>query len=111
MSRRGHPRFFELTREMDIIHEAKNTGYATQEDPLSNFKMCEHFNCPNCGMKIPAWLGALIRMSDKWSRLIQLVNNPNADKVGETIADTLGDLAGYDLVVRILREEWENERK
>jgi len=103
-SRRGHPRFYEILEELGKTHELKNTGYAKPEDPLSNFKMCEQFKCPTCKTPIPAWLGALIRASDKWSRLVQLAGDPTNDKVSESIEDTLTDLAGYSLIIRVLRE-------
>jgi len=34
----GHPRFYELTKEMEELHSAKNNDYARGGNPLGNFK-------------------------------------------------------------------------
>lgn len=93
----GHPRFFELTKEMEDIHERKNQNYATTENPLSNLKDVSELG-------IDPFLGCLVRMADKWSRLKQLATG-KPDVVGESIEDTLKDLANYCLLAIILWEE------
>jgi hypothetical protein len=79
------------------LHKAKDSDYAGYV-PLSNFKQCERFG-------VPAWQGALIRMSDKWSRLMSVLEKGKSDVAGETIDDTLDDLAVYAVIVRVLRDE------
>jgi len=92
-----HKKFLLLIDEMVILHRNKNANYGSNSDPFANFRECEKFG-------IPAWLGCLVRMSDKWSRLINLANGV-PDKVGESITDTLLDLSIYAMICKILFEE------
>ena len=102
----GHPMFYELILQMCKIHEIKNKGYGIG-NPLGNFMECERFN-------IPAWKGCLVRMTDKYSRICNLVakmDNPeyqDAIKM-ENLEDTLIDLANYSLLCIILLREY-NEK-
>lgn len=84
---------------MADLHDRKNANYASDSDPLSNLKMCESFG-------VPAVMGTMVRMSDKWSRLTQLAKG-KPDEVGESMKDTLIDLAIYCLLMIILLEEKE----
>ena len=56
----AHPYVKETFDRLWELHQAKEADYAGQA-PLSNFRQCERFG-------VPAWRGALVRMSDKWSR-------------------------------------------
>lgn len=101
----GHPRFYELLELMKETHDKKNSDYSDDEDPFSNFRECEKFG-------IPAYKGALVRMSDKWSRIINLINKGGKHKVkDESITDTLIDLANYALITTILIEEAKQDGK
>lgn len=100
--RKGHPRFYELIKQMEDLHDRKNANYAEDENPLSNLRECEKFG-------IPASHGVMVRMSDKWSRLTQLMNGKQ-DMVGESIKDTLMDMAVYSLLLTILIEEDEAKK-
>jgi len=91
-----HPRFKEILAEMNRIHEAKDHDYAG-DVPFSNFRKSESFG-------VPAWKGAMVRMSDKWSRLCTLATKDAMVK-DEKFEDTLLDLANYALIIYILREE------
>lgn len=46
-------------------------------------------------LKTYGHVAALVRMSDKWNRLNNLMLNPSVDDNGESVNDTLLDLAGY----------------
>jgi len=103
----GHPRFYELVWEACELHERKNRGYATTQNPLSNFYECEKLG-------VPAWQGCLVRMSDKWSRIQNLAlaetgthidDVMQAAKRMESITDTLFDLSIYAMIDIILYEE------
>jgi hypothetical protein len=94
----GHPRFYALLKEMEDLHDRKNNNYSKDTDPLSNLKQSESFG-------IPAYLGALVRMSDKWSRLQELAKGKK-DLVGESFTDTLMDMAVYAILCIILYEEY-----
>jgi len=89
-------RFQELVKDMVELHDRKNRDYAG-EDYLSNFLMCER-------MGIPAWKGTLIRLSDKFSRVMNIAKTYEVSVSDETVMDTLTDLAVYAIITRILYE-------
>lgn len=96
----GSPRFMELLKSMKDTHIAKNAGYAGADNPdfFANFRDCE-------GIGISAFMGALVRMGDKWSRIKSLARDPSNERVGEAITDTLIDLANYALIAICLYEQ------
>ena len=95
----GDPNYLKLLDEMKELHVKKNKGYSgDSEDRWANFRLSEQFG-------VPAYLGALVRMSDKWIRITNLIKNPDFDQVGESITDTLMDLAAYCLIVICLLRE------
>ena len=101
VARRGHPKFYQLLEEMADLHSRKNANYTVGQDHFSNIRESERFD-------IPAWKGTLVRMGDKWNRLLSLAKG-NPDMVGETMKDTLMDMAVYSLICIILLEEKDNK--
>ena len=97
--KQGHSRFYEILEELKKLHDVKNKNYATDQNPLSNFKECERLG-------IPAWQGCLVRMLDKVSRLVELAKGKPV-MVKESFADTLRDLAVYTIICEVL---WEEQR-
>ena len=97
-NRLRNPRFHELLQRMAEVHDAKSADYASDDDHLTNLRACEKFG-------VPAWKGALIRLSDKWSRIEQLVSGKKPRVKDEAIEDTLLDFANYALLIIVLREE------
>ena len=95
-----HPDYWLLFDEIVSLHIRKNAGYAGVgcTDPWANFRMAQWFN-------VTAFTGCLIRMTDKFIRIVNLSKNPNADQVGEAITDTLQDLAVYCIIAMCLWEE------
>lgn len=93
--RPGHPEFYELLNRMADLHSRKNHDYAGLNDPFSNFRQCEAFG-------IPAWKGAVVRLGDKYSRLVNFARVAALEVADEKIEDTLLDLAVYALITRIL---------
>jgi len=91
----GHPKFFELLKEMRELYSVKDRAYSG-EVPLSNFMESEKLG-------IPAWKGVLVRMGDKWRRIVNLAGKE--DVGDEKLRDTLLDLAVYSLICIILLEE------
>lgn len=82
------------------LHDAKNAGYAgrDQPDPWANFRMSVAFG-------ITPFDGVLVRMSDKYIRTINLRRDPENERVGEGMQDTLLDLSAYALIaICLLRE-------
>jgi hypothetical protein len=93
----GDPRFYDLLNQMAELHSKKNHDYAG-EDPLSNFRISEKIG-------IPAWKGALIRLSDKISRIWTFAKKERLEVSDETFMDTLMDLAVYALIIILLYED------
>lgn len=93
----------ELDRAWDL-HVRKNAGYAGADnpDPWANFRMCEAFG-------ITAFQGCMVRMSDKYIRVTNLMRDAANDQVGESIIDTLRDLAAYALIGVVLLNEQATE--
>jgi hypothetical protein len=98
-------RYLELLDSAKDLHIRKNAGYsgADNPDPWANFRMAEDFG-------VSAFRGCLVRMSDKYIRITNLLKDPNNEQVGENIKDTLMDLSAYALIAVCLLEEQENEK-
>jgi hypothetical protein len=92
-------RFHDIVKEMIELHDKKNRDYAGS-DYLSNFLMCEKH------MGVPAWIGCIIRLSDKMARIMNLAKTDEISVGDETITDTLTDLAIYAIITRILYENF-----
>lgn len=84
------------------LHVNKNAGYAGAEnpDPWANFRMATAFGASPLQ-------GALIRLGDKIIRTRNLRANPNNERVGEAITETIRDAIAYPLIARCLAEEEE----
>lgn len=96
-------RYLDLLDSMKDLHVRKNAGYTGDNpDPWANFRMAEAFG-------VTALQGCLVRMSDKYIRVSNLMKNPDFDQVGENVKDTLFDLAAYALIAVCLIEEQENK--
>lgn len=95
-------KYLDLLERMKTLHERKNAGYAGADnpDPWANFRMSEAFG-------VSAFKGCLVRMSDKYIRVTNLIKNPANEQVGESVKDTLFDLAAYALIAICLMEEHE----
>ena len=52
-------------------------------------------------------ISAVTRISDKYNRLCNLATNPDIDNLGESIEDTLRDMASYCIMTLM---EMKNER-
>lgn len=95
----GDPKYLQLLEDMKNLHIKKNAGYSGDStDRWANFRMSEAFG-------VSALKGCLVRMSDKFIRVQNLMKNPNNDQVGESIRDTLFDLSAYALIAICLLDE------
>ena len=95
----GHPMFHQLLEKMREIHNAKNADYGDGKQ-LGNFMEAEDFG-------VEAWRGALVRLSDKYSRVKSLAKriNQEGEVKDESFEDTLIDLANYALLTLVLYKE------
>jgi hypothetical protein len=93
----GNPDFDALLKQMADTCKRKNHDYSDPEsaDYYKNFRSCESFG-------VPAELGIMVRMSDKWSRICEL-SKKEAQVKDETVEDTLIDLSVYSLFSVLVR--------
>lgn len=89
-------KFFEKVEKIKKVTEEKNKDYANDGDAFQNFRQIE-FLTDN---KITLEEGVLVRMTDKMSRISNLLYKSN-DVKDESITDTLDDLAVYSLILSI----------
>lgn len=94
----GHPDFYKLLNQMADLHSRKNHDYAGTKDPLKNLRACERLN-------LKPFLGVIVRLQDKWSRLEEFVNSGQLMIKKESVIDTLMDNAVYSLLAIILYQE------
>jgi len=87
--------------KMIRIHARKSHDYGL-EDKIGNFNFSEKIT------GVPAWLGAFVRMTDKWGRLRTLMTKPGFVE-DESFEDTLIDNAVYSIIVAVLRGRADRE--
>lgn len=73
-------RFKEIATELGDLYEKKNKAYGNS---FSNT------------YKKLGLISAVTRVSDKYNRLCNLATNPDIDNLGESLEDTLRDMASY----------------
>ncbi|KKN77866.1 hypothetical protein LCGC14_0356030 [marine sediment metagenome] len=98
--RYGHPKFYEMLEAMAELHSRKNHDYAGTSDPLKNLRACER-------LEIKPFIGVMVRLQDKWSRLEEFIKSGKLMVKGESVKDTLMDNAVYSILAIILYEEQE----
>ena len=82
------------------ILEKKNKDYAGQgEDALRNFKQCSVL-----GVTDPV-RGVLVRMSDKFARVTNILTSGVAHVKEESAEDTIEDLINYCVILKALIRE------
>lgn len=98
----GHPQFYEILKQMEELHSRKNHDYAGTSDPLKNLRACER-------LKLKPFMGVMVRLQDKWSRLEEFVKSGKLMVKNESVIDTLMDNAVYSVLAIILYEEQQKE--
>lgn len=76
----------DMCKQARTIMRKKSADYATEEDPLANFR---RFGA----------LGFVCRLDDKLSRLGNFVKRGVFDVEDESLADTLLDLVNYSVLL------------
>lgn len=94
----GHPEFYKLLDKIADLHSRKNHDYAGIDDPLKNLRASMRIG-------ISPFMGVLIRLQDKWSRIEQFANSGELFVKDESVKDTLMDNAVYSLLAIILYDE------
>jgi hypothetical protein len=97
-----HPtsqKYFDLLNTLHDLHLSKSAGYGCPDgtDPLLNIRNGAKF------VGIPAWQAAMVRLSDKVTRLATF--NKTGRLSHESVTDNLLDLASYALLASLLYDE------
>ncbi len=99
----GDSRFISLLDTMRETHVAKAKGYGSGTDLFSNIHAAS-------SLGFSPFEGVLLRMQDKWERIKNLRAKRLETAAGESIADTLLDLANYALIAIVMLHEEKEER-
>lgn len=98
--RAAHPSsqaFYDLCDSLKDMHQSKSRDYGSSHDPLANIRNGAEF------VGIPAWKAAMVRLSDKVTRLATY--NRTGTLTNESVEDSLLDLASYSLLALVLHRE------
>ena len=97
-----HPsneRFHKIMGELVDLHGKKQKDYGTDADPFNNIRA----SAKEWG--IPAWVGAMLRATDKVRRLQKFADK--GELANEAVIDAFDDLAVYAVIARVLYDEEE----
>jgi hypothetical protein len=95
--------FYDLCDRLKAMHAGKSQDYGcpSGNDPLANIRNGATF------VGIEPWKGAMVRLSDKVTRLATF--NATGRLGHEGVEDTLLDLASYSLLALLLYQEEQGE--
>lgn len=96
----GDKRFHDLLEEIGELHDKKQQDYGRDDDPFANVRASADWG-------VPAWVGALIRGTDKIKRLQKAARGGTLSNEG--VEDSMMDLAVYALIALILYREGESD--
>ena len=91
-------KFKKTTDFLVSIVSKKNKDYSVPNDAFANFKLCDTMGICKTDE------GIVVRMSDKFQRIVNLLHKENAVK-DETIKDSLLDLANYSIILYLYLNE------
>jgi hypothetical protein len=97
---KGDARFHSLLKEIGELHDKKQEDYGSNTDPFANVRASADWG-------VDAWVGALIRGTDKIKRLQKAARGSRL--VNESVEDSMMDLAVYALIALILYREGQDE--
>jgi hypothetical protein len=84
--------FETILERMAAVHRAKNADYGSS------------YNLAPALLSIPAYVGILLRMTDKLARACKLAQGQKAQVQDEPLVDTLLDLANYAVLAILALE-------
>lgn len=101
----GHPRFYQNLEEDKALYSAKHYQYATDSDPMSNFRMCGNLiqKLLKPGVD-PTIAAALTLMSKQVVGIYEIVGEGKKNTV-EGLKDKLRDVRIYGNIIEILVDE------
>jgi len=86
---KGHKDFINVLLDIMEMHNNKSNDYASRENPFSNVELCERGG-------FEAWKGVIIRLGDKYSRLLNALRGRLFKYEG--IEDAFLDNASYSII-------------
>lgn len=89
-------RFHNLLTEIGALHDRKQRDYGKEDDPFANVRASGDWG-------VPAWVGGMIRLTDKVKRLQTFAQN--GELANEGAVDSFMDIAVYALICLILFED------
>jgi len=95
--RPGSREFVDVLDEIKNLHLRKTLDYGIDDDALSNIRESADI------VNMPAWAGAILRISDKMHRLKAFFRRGRCEFDG--IEDTLKDIASYAAIALVLYRE------
>lgn len=95
--RPGSREFVDVLDEIKDLHLRKTLDYGVDEDALSNIRESAEV------VNMPAWAGAILRISDKMHRLKAFFRRGRCEFDG--VEDTLKDIASYAAIALVLHRE------
>lgn len=103
--RQGHPRFYELTKAEEVLHERKNAGYAGKGDPLGNFVRVARIYELYPGLDLTDSRVVLLTYVMKHIDALLFAFSPQADAVRreQTVEESCGDISVYMKLIRCLQ--------
>lgn len=94
------PAYLALLEQMADLHRRKSAGYdgADRDVPFANIREAVDWGSTPL-------MGTLIRMGDKYRRTQNLIRSAANEQVGESVRETLIDLAAYALIAVVFLDE------
>lgn len=95
----SHPasvRFHEVLGQLAALHDQKRRDYGRDDDPFANVRASSDWG-------MPAWVGAMVRATDKVRRLQTFAKT--GQLANEGVTDAFLDLAVYAVIGLVLFEE------
>ena len=92
----GSARFHEILKELGDLHDKKQADYGRDNDSFANVRSSEEWG-------VPAWVGAMVRATDKVRRLQRFAQRGSL--MNEGADDSLRDIAVYAIIALVLLEE------
>ena len=106
LRKHGHPRFYQILDQIGDLHSRKNRDYATQDDPLQNFRrvglLCRFYGLVTPGHE--ALKVAIIYQLKQWDAALKLLREGQTGMV-EGFGERMRDNAVYSIIDEILYEE------
>lgn len=97
--KKRHPaaqQFHDFCDQMKAMHDKKQQDYGQDNDPFANVRSTEEWGQP-------AWVGAMIRATDKLRRLQKVAQGGTLSNEG--VEDSFMDLAVYTIIGLVLYQE------